>query len=423
MATPDIELGRKKLDWARSHMPVHAELRRLYGERRPLEGMTVAVCSHIEAKTGVLIETAAAAGARVLFAGSEPMSSQDDVVAALNAEEGITGYARRGATEKEFKAFHRKVLEQRPSFVLDDAAELTARLVHEYPETAARLAGMCEQTTTGVQRMQAMAREGRITFPAYAVNDTPMKRLFDNVHGTGESSLTNLLMCTNLLLAGKRVVVAGFGFCGRGVARKARGWGARVMVTEVDPRKALQAHMEGFEVGPMAEAARHGELFVTTTGNRDVLRREHFERMPDDAVISNAGHFNVEIDREALEDMAAAMREVRPGITEYRLADGRRLNVVAEGHLVNLAAPGSMGHPVEVMDQTFAVQLAAAVHLVEHREELGPGVHAVPDAVDRQVAELKLRTLGIAIDDLTEGQRRYVEAWRIEDINPDESEP
>ncbi len=416
MQAVNVELGRKKLDWARNHMPIHARLRELYGDKKPFQGLTVAVCSHLEAKTGVLIETLAAAGAQVVFTGSEPMSTQDDVVAALNERPNITGYAKRGVSDEEFEEIQLKVLEHKPDFIIDDAAELTARMYKVRPELAEKVIGMCEQTTTGVHRLEAMQKQGILKFPAYAVNDTPMKHLFDNVHGTGESSLSNFMVVTNLLLAGKRVVVAGFGYCGRGLARKARSLGAKVIVTEVDPRKALQAHMEGFEVMSMAQAAPLGDFFLTATGNRDVIRKEHFERMKDGAVLANSGHFNVEISLKDLRELAVSEREVRPGITEFTLPDGRRINVIAEGRLVNLTAPTSMGHPVEVMDQTFAMQFMAALHLLEHREELQPGIHPVPEEVDRRVAQIKLETLGIEIDSLIESQRRYLEAWKYEDI-------
>lgn len=417
MSVADAEQsGRRKLAWARSHMPVHTELRRRFGESQPFSGLVIAVCSHIEAKTGVFVETLAHAGAEVVFTGSEPGSSQDDVVAALNEQKGITGYARRGASKEELDAFHRQTLDHGPNLILDDAAELTSRLVHERPELVAGLKGMCEQTTTGVQRIQAMLREGVVDFPAYAVNDTPMKHEFDNVHGTGESSLTNLMLTTNLLLAGKRVVVAGYGDCGQGIAQKARAWGAQVTVTEIEPRKALRAHMAGFRVTGMAEASAWGEVFITATGNREVIRPEHFADMRDGALLANAGHFNVEIDAAGLEALAAETREARPGIVEYRLRDGRRLYLVAEGRLVNLAAPTAMGHPAEVMDQTFAMQFMAARHLIAHRDRLVAGMQRVPDEVDREVAVLKLESLGIAIDDLTESQRRFLDAWRLDDI-------
>lgn len=415
MAEPSAT-GHHKLDWARNHMPVHAELRRRYADTAPFEGLTIAVCSHIEAKTGVFIETLAAAGARVVFTCSQPSSTQDDVVAALCEAPGIAGFARHDLDEDALAQLQLELLDYEPDLILDDAAELTAQLVAQRPELANKLIGMCEQTTTGVQRLQAMARAGALNFPAYAVNDTPMKHYFDNVHGTGESSLTNVLATTNLLLAGKCLVVAGFGYCGQGMARKARGWGAQVIVTEVDPRKALQAVMEGFTVATMVEAARRGDFFITTTGSRDVLRREHFETIRDGAVLANAGHFEVEISLSDLEALATESREVRPGIVEYVLGDGRRINVVAQGHLVNLAAPTAMGHPAEVMDQTFAMQFMAGVDLLANRDSLAKGIHPVPDSVDRQVAEIKLDALGIAIDTVTDAQREYQGAWRTDDI-------
>ncbi|MBK1735235.1 adenosylhomocysteinase [Halorhodospira abdelmalekii] len=408
--------GHQKLAWARAHMPVHAALRGRLGQTRPFAGQTIAVCSHIEAKTGILLETLAAAGAQVVFAGSEPGSSQDDVVAALNEHPAITGYAERGVSEARLAELHRQALAHAPALILDDAAELTARLVHERPDLLTGLKGVCEQTTTGVQRIRAMLDDGALAFPAYAVNHTPMKHEFDNIHGTGESALTNLLLTTNLLLAGKQVVVAGYGDCGVGVAHKARALGAQVTVTEVEPRQALRAHMNGFAVRPMAEAAAIGEFFITVTGNREVLRREHFERMRSGAILANAGHFNVEIDAAALAELAIERYPARSGIETFRFADGREVHLLCEGRLVNLAAPTAMGHPAEVMDQTFAVQLMAAVDLWEHGATLAPGVHTVPDRVDRQIAELKLETLGIVLDEMTEAQRRFLAAWKSEEL-------
>lgn len=416
MSQAELDSGRRKLDWARSHMPVHAELRRRYSEQRPFDGVTIAVGSHIEAKTGVFIETLAAAGADVVFTNSVSATTQDDVVAALLQHQHVQGYARHGCSDNELHELHLQTLRHGPQLILDDAAELTALLLDECPDLRPRVLGVCEQTSTGVQRLQAMARDGVLSFPALAVNDTPMKHDFDNVHGTGESALTNLLAVTNLLLAGKRVVVAGFGYCGQGVAYKAQGWGARVTITEIDPRKALRAHMAGFEVAPMTDAVRNGDIYITTTGNRDVLRREHFEYMRDGAVIANAGHFHVEIAVHELQAMARGMREVRPGISEYELSDGRRINVVAHANLVNLAAPTSMGHPIEVMDQTFAMQFVAALYLLQHRARLGAGVHALPTEVDAEVAALKLASLGISIDRLSATQQDYIHAWRIGDI-------
>jgi adenosylhomocysteinase len=409
--TVDLESGRRKLAWARAHMPIHAHLREQWAASQPFAGQTVAVCSHLEAKTGVFIETLAALGAQVVFTASEPRSTQDDVVAALLAQPGIRGYARREANEVELAQLHAATLAHAPSLILDDAAELTAAMIQTRPDLLPRLLGTCEQTTTGVQRLKAMAAQGLLGFPAYAVNDTPMKRYFDNIHGTGESALANLALAANLLLAGKRLVVAGYGYCGRGVAQKARGWQARVLVTETDPRQALQAHMAGFEVAPMILAAAWGNVFITATGSKGVLRREHFEVMRDGALLANVGHFDVEIDTQALAELAQTQREVRAGITEYQLRDGRRLYLIAQGHLLNLTAPAAMGHPIEVMDQTFAMQIVAAQHLLAHRAELSTGVHTVPDIVDKQVAQLKLTTLGIDIDIATQEQASFSNAW------------
>lgn len=412
-----IASGRRKLDWARAHMPVHAWLRRHLGPERPLAGLRIAVCSHLEAKTGVMIETLAALGAEdVVFTASVSATTQDDVVAALSSRDGVTGYARRDCPEAELAQLHGRALDHEPTLILDDGAELTARLLASRPALAERLLGVCEQTTTGVQRLRAMASHGHLSFPALAVNDTPMKRAFDNVHGTGESTLINICSATNLLLAGKRVVVAGFGPCGRGLAEKARGANARVMVTEVEPRRALTAWMAGFEVAPMRRAAAWGDLFITATGCPGVLGAEHFARMRDGAVLANAGHFDVEIDKSALSTMAAAEHEVRDGVTEYRLHDGRRIYLLAKGQLANLAAPGAMGHPVEVMDQTFGVQVCAALFLARRRHGLAPGLQPVPDAVDRQVAEIRLASLEIEIDRLDDAQLAHRQAWLAEDI-------
>ena len=409
--------GQRKLAWARGHMPVHAWLRRHLGPDRPLAGQRVAVCSHLEAKTGVMIETLAALGADdVVFTASVSATTQDDVVAALSAQGGITGYARRDCPEAELAELHGRTLAHEPTLILDDGAELTARLLAMRPALAERLLGVCEQTTTGVQRLRAMAGEGRLGFPALAVNDTPMKRAFDNVHGTGESTLVNICAATNLLLAGKRVVVAGFGSCGRGLAEKARGANARVMVTEVEPRRALTAWMAGFDVAPMNQAAPWGELFITATGCPGVLGAGHFGRMRDGVVLSNAGHFDVEIDQAALSCMASAETEVRDGVTEYRMGDGRRIHLVAKGQLANLATPGAMGHPVEVMDQTFGVQVCAALFLARSGHALGAGVQPVPDEVDREVAQIRLASLGIEIDSLNDVQRAHRQAWLAQDV-------
>jgi adenosylhomocysteinase len=293
---------------------------------------------------------------------------------------------------------------------VDDGGDLIFRIHEEYPELLDGIAGGCEETTTGVHRLRAMDDDDALRYPVFAVNDTPMKRQFDNVHGTGESSLSSIAMTTNLLFAGKNVVVGGYGHCGRGVAKKADGLGADVTVTEVDPRRALEAHMEGYDVAPMAEAAEDADFVVTTTGNRDVVTREAFERMKDGVVLANAGHFDVEINLEELADYAVNERDVRDGIREYETPDGRRINVLAEGRLVNLATPVSLGHPAEVMDQSFGVQALCVERVLESAHD--EGVHDVPDDIDRRVAEIKLDALGVETDELTDDQRDYMSSWQ-----------
>jgi adenosylhomocysteinase len=367
---------------------------------------------HVEAKTAVLAETLAAGGADVAITGCNPLSTHDDVSAALDAVDGVTSYARRGVDEDEYYAAIDAVIDHEPTITVDDGGDLVFRIHEAYPELIETIRGGCEETTTGVHRLRAMDADGALEYPVFAVNDTPMKRLFDNVHGTGESSLASVAMTTNLSWAGKTVVVAGFGHCGKGVARKASGQNADVVVTEVEPRRALEAHMEGYDVMPMADAAAVGDVFLTTTGNRDVIVEEHFEVMHDGVVLANAGHFDVEIDLDALAALADDTDEAREGVRAYEMPDGRRLNVLAEGRLVNLATPKSLGHPVEVMDQSFGVQAVSVREFVASDAEYGPGVHDVPDALDREVAEIKLEAEGIAIDSLTDAQAEYVDSWQ-----------
>jgi adenosylhomocysteinase len=407
---PEREAGERKLDWAREHMPILAALRERFETEQPLAGERVGMAMHVEAKTGVLVELLAAAGAEVTITGCNPLSTPDDVSAALDARPGITSYARHDVDDEEYYGALDAVARVEPTVTVDDGCDLVTLLHDEYPDLLDTVVGGCEETTTGVHRLRAMDDDGALRYPVFAVNDTPTKRLFDNVHGTGESVLANVAMTTNLTVAGKTVVVAGYGHCGRGVARKAEGWDAHVVVTEVDSRKALEAHMDGHEVLPMAEAAAEGDLFVTTTGNRDVIVDEHLDRMRDGAVLANAGHFDVEVDVDGLADRAVARREVRPGVEEFELSDGRRLHLLAEGRLVNLAGPLSMGHPVEVMDQSFGVQALCVRELVEGA--YGAGVHDVPDAVDREVARVKLDAEGVEHDELTDAQAAYLDSWR-----------
>ncbi|WP_254861602.1 adenosylhomocysteinase [Halovivax gelatinilyticus] len=407
------EEGRRKMEWARQHMPIMAAVREDFEANQPLAGERIAMAMHVEAKTAILVETLAAGGAEVAVTGCNPLSTHDDVSAALDDIENITCYAKREVDSDEYYAAIEATIDLEPTITVDDGMDLVAAIHEDYPELIDGIVGGCEETTTGVHRLRAMADDGALEYPVFAVNDTPMKRLFDNVHGTGESSLASLAMTTNLSWAGKTVVVGGFGYCGKGVARKAAGQNANVVVTEVEPRRALEAHMEGYDVMPMADAAEIGDVFITTTGNRDVVVAEHFERMKDGVLLANAGHFDVEIDLDALSDLAVDRYEARDGVEAYEMEDGRRLNVVAEGRLVNLAAPVSLGHPVEVMDQSFGVQAVAVRELLErdHADAYEPGVHDVPDALDKEIAEIKLDAEGVAYDDLTDTQREYMGSW------------
>jgi len=410
MTEADVEEGRRKIDWAREHMPILADLRERYEDEKPLDGVVVGMAMHVEAKTAVLAELLAEGGAEVPITGCNPLSTHDDVSAALDATDGVHSYAKHGVDKDEYYEALDAVIDHEPDVTVDDGGDLIFRIHEEYPELLDGIAGGCEETTTGVHRLRAMDDDGALRYPVFAVNDTPMKRQFDNIHGTGESSLSSIAMTTNLLFAGKNVVVGGYGYCGRGVAKKADGLGANVIVTEVDPRLALEAHMEGYDVMPMNDAAEKADVVVTTTGNRDVVTREDFERMNDGAVLANAGHFDVEIDLDALEEYAVDTREVRDGVREYETPDGRRLNVLAEGRLVNLATPVSLGHPVEVMDQSFGVQALAVERVLEGG--LDAGVHEVPDGIDRRVAEIKLDALGIETDELSDEQREYMSSWQ-----------
>ena len=406
------EAGRRKIAWARQHMPIMRSIEEEFAAEKPLAGETVAMAMHVEAKTAVLTEVLAEAGAEVAITGCNPLSTHDDVSAALDAVEGITSYAKHDVDDEAYYAAIEATIDHGPTITVDDGGDLVMAIHEEHPELVDSIVGGCEETTTGVHRLRSMDDDGALNYPMFAVNDTPMKRLFDNVHGTGEATLSNISMTTNLSFAGKTVVVAGYGYCGRGVAKKAEGQNAHVVVTEVEPRRALEAHMEGYEVRTMSEAAAEGDVFVTTTGNRDVITAEHFERMDDGVVLANAGHFNVEIDLDGLDDLAESRREVRDGVEEFRLADGRRINVLAEGRLVNLASPVALGHPAEVMDQSFGIQAVCAREMVEHGDDYGPGVHEVPDELDREVAEIKLDAEGIDIDELSDDQREYMDGWQ-----------
>jgi len=394
--------GHAKIAWADAHMPLRQRLRNDFLEERPFAGKKVAMSIHLEAKTACLAMLLRDGGAQVWVTGSNPLSTQDDVAAALAEENGIFVHARHGASEDEYVADLRSVLKPEPEMILDDGGDLV-ELLHAAPDRP--ILGGCEETTTGVARLRARSQAGTLRFPMFAVNDALMKHLFDNRYGTGQSTWDGILRSTNLLVAGKNVVVAGYGWCSRGIAMRAQGLGARVTVTEVDPVKAIEALMDGFVVAPMVEAIRDADFVVTATGCVDVVTEDALCGAKDGCLLANAGHFNVEINLEHLKAMSASIRETRKGVMEYTLQDGRKLYVLGEGRLVNLALGD--GHPVEIMDISFAVQALTLRHLVLHAP-LEPGLHAVPDSIDAKVAAMKLETLDVSIDTLSETQRRYL---------------
>lgn len=399
------ESGAKKIAWVASYMPILNEIRREFERTRPFEGLRISMSIHMEAKTAYLAQVLALGGASVCAAGCNPLSTQDDVAAALSLTDGVEVFARHGVSDAEYNALLVEALEHRPHLIIDDGGDFTNLLCGERRDLAGELIGGAEETTTGIHRLIARHRANELYFPMIDVNDADCKHLFDNRYGTGQSTLDGIMNTTNLIIAGKCVVIAGYGWCGRGCASRARGMGARVIVTEIDPVKAIEAVMDGFDVMPMDEAARHGDLFITLTGCRDVIRREHFEVMKDGALMANSGHFDVEIDKTALSGMACEVWERKPNITGYRMADGRVLNLLAEGRLVNLAAGN--GHPAEIMDMSFALQALSMAHLAEKRN-LAPGVYPVPKELDARVAQLKLASMGKAIDTLSEEQRAYL---------------
>ncbi len=399
--------GHSKLDWVRPRMPVLTALRHRYQTDRPLAGQRIAISLHLEAKTAVLAELLHQGGAEVSITSSNPLSTQDDVAAAL-AEGGVDVHALHAADEDEYDRLHQLVLDIEPTLIIDDGGELTDRLHGTRQALAAKVLGGAEETTTGVTRLHALERAGRLRYPMVAVNDAEMKHLFDNRYGTGQSTWDAIMRATNLVVAGKTVVVAGYGWCGKGVAERARGLGARVLVTEVDPIRANEAWMDGHRVMTMDEAAQYGDFFITVTGNRDVIGPAHFERMGDGAILANAGHFDVEINVRALKERGLGVLVGRtPAAIGYRWTKDKVLWLLAEGRLVNLAAGD--GHPAEIMDLTFALQALSLEHLSRNR--MSPGVHKVPASVDRWVAAIRLEALGLRIDTLSDQQQRYLTSW------------
>lgn len=400
--------GYHKLEWVQNHMPVLNRLKQEFEQTQPLAGKTVACCLHLEAKTGYLLQTLQAAGARVIACASNPLSTQDDVVAAL-VDSGITVFAIHGESIADYRLYLEKTLDCQPDAIIDDGADLVTLLHKERPEQARMIIGGCEETTTGIVRLRSMDEDGTLLFPMMAVNDAYMKYLFDNRYGTGQSVWDGINRTTNLVAAGKTVVVVGYGWCGKGVSLRAKGLGAKVIVTEIDPIKANEAIMDGFQVMPMSQAAARGDIFITVTGNINVIRREHIKLMPDGAILANAGHFDVEISKPDLNDLAVLSRVLKNNIEEFVLADGRRLYLLAEGRLVNLAAGD--GHPAEVMDLSFSLQALSLLYVIEHRTELGCHVYNVPETIDKQVAWLKLEVDGVEIDRLTTEQIEYLANW------------
>lgn len=403
--------GRTRIEWAERAMPVLAAIRERFQRTRPLAGVRVSACLHVTAETAALVRTLAAGGAIVRLCASNPLSTQDDVAAALALEDGLAVFARAGVARDAYFGHLAAALEHRPQLVIDDGADL-ATLVHtSHAALGDAVLGGTEETTSGVHRLRAMAREGVLRYPVIAVNDAATKHMFDNRYGTGQSTIDGFLRATGRLLAGACFVVCGYGWCGRGLAARASGMGARVIVTELDPLRALEAVMDGYQVLPIAEAAAVGDFFCTVAGNRDVIRREHFLAMKDGAVIANAGHFDIELELDALRELAPTPRRIRPALDELTLPDGRRIYLLAEGRLVNLVA--AEGHPADVMDMSFADQALSAELLLTQSRQLAADVHPVPPALDREVARLKLRALGVTIDAPTAEQAAYLDGWRV----------
>ncbi len=401
--------GLARIEWADRQMPVLAAIRERFEHEQPLAGYRLSACLHVTSETANLVRTLKAGGADVLLCASNPLSTQDDVAAALVSEFAIPVFAIRGEDDDTYYSHIRAAVEHRPQLTMDDGADVIGVLHKERREQLPEIVGGMEETTTGVVRLKALEAAGELAFPILAVNEAKTKHLFDNRYGTGQSTIDGIIRATNVLLAGRRFVVCGYGWTGRGVAMRARGMGAHVIVTEVDPLRALEALMDGYQVLPIERAAEIGDVFCTATGDKNVISRSALERLPDGAILSNTGHFNVEIDIPALAQLASARREARAGVEEFELSDGRRVYLIAEGRLVNLSA--AEGHPAAVMDMSFANQALSAEFVVEHAQELERKVYDVPEEIDREVARLKLETLGVEIDRLTEEQARYLASW------------
>ncbi len=403
------EKGKRKIEWANQQMPVLQLIRKRFIKEQPLKGIRISACLHVTSETANLAITLRDGGADVVLCGSNPLSTQDEVAASLVKDYGIPTYAIKGEDNETYYAHIASALDHKPQITMDDGADLVTSLVTKRKDLIPYVIGSTEETTTGVIRLRAMAKDGTLKFPVIAVNDALTKHLFDNRYGTGQSTLDGIIRATNLLLAGLKVVVAGYGWCGRGVAMRAKGHGADVIVTEIDPIRSIEASMDGYRVMPMRDAAKVGDIFITVTGNKGVLAAEHFAAMKDGAVLCNSGHFNVEIDIPALEKLSTSKRESRPLVDEYSLKDGRKIYLLGEGRLVNLAT--AEGHPAAVMDMSFANQALSAEYMLQNGKTLEKKVYPVPEALDRQIARLKLDSMGVQIDKLTPEQEQYLASW------------
>ncbi|MCS6774074.1 MAG: adenosylhomocysteinase, partial [Thermoflexales bacterium] len=393
-------------------MPVLRAIRERFAREQPLRGIRISACLHVTSETAALVRTLQAGGADVVLVASNPLSTQDEVAASLVVNDEIPVFAIKGEDNETYYRHIRAALDHHPHITMDDGCDLVSVLHKERPEQVGEVLCGTEETTTGVIRLRAMAKEGALRYPVLAVNDSRTKHYFDNRYGTGQSTIDGIVRATNILLAGRTVVVSGYGWCGRGVAARARGMGAHVIVTEVNPLNALEALMDGFQVMPLREAAARGDIFITVTGNKNVLDREHFERMKDGAILCNSGHFNAEINIPALQQMSVdgSPRRVRPFVEQYTLQDGRRINLLGEGRLINLAA--AEGHPAAVMDMSFANQALGVEYMLRHYSQLAPNVYTIPESIDREIARLKLESMGVRIDALTEEQAHYLASWQ-----------
>ncbi|MBH8576751.1 adenosylhomocysteinase [Nostocaceae cyanobacterium CENA369] len=402
-------LGRQRIEWAGREMPVLRQIRDRFAQEKPFAGIRFVACCHVTTETAHLAIALKAGGADAVLIASNPLSTQDDVAASLVADHEIPVFAQKGEDNATYNRHVQIALDHRPNIIIDDGSDVVATLIQERQHQIADLIGSTEETTTGIVRLRAMLKDGVLTFPAVNVNDADTKHFFDNRYGTGQSTLDGIIRATNILLAGKTIVVAGYGWCGKGTALRSRGLGANVIVTEIDPIKAIEAVMDGFRVLPMAEAAPQGDLFITVTGNKHVIRAEHFEVMKDGAIVCNSGHFDIEIDLKYLASQAKEIKQVRPFTEQYRLPSGKSVIVLGEGRLVNLAA--AEGHPSAVMDMSFANQALACEYLVKNKGKLEPGLHSIPVEVDQEIARLKLQAIGINIDALTPDQIEYINSW------------